>query len=156
MTDLKSIYQIVEETLASYGVDPVLARNDGDGQWMLITSEKIELYLDVWAADNQHWSSYFVDEERVVFQIIAPILSIPADNKEIFADLMDINMGLYGASLMVKKDEGMVCVKYRIALQELRPEHITEAFNMVSHYAELLQNNLSDMYKLEKILAEEA
>jgi hypothetical protein len=151
---LKKQFENVEKTFRSMGIDPEMARNEEEGQWTLYSSDKIEMYIDVWpAAEEKHWSNYFGEQERFALQVIAPVVFAPDDTEGFYADMMDMNIGLYSASLISKKDEGIICVKYRVAVKEVTEELLGEALDIVSYYAELMQNNLSEMYGLQKVEA---
>ncbi len=149
MGDIKPFYGIVEEALMSLGITPEQSRNDEEGQWT-IYSEELELYIDLWSAGKERQGLYYFEaEEQPILQIISPFCQAPQEKyKEFLEELLDINIGMMKANLVMREEGGVVCVKYRDIVPELKKEDVVSALNCVSYYAELLSKAFFDKYQV--------
>jgi hypothetical protein len=147
MKTIKEAGKAVEDALISLGITPEQARNEEEGQWT-VYSETTEFYLDVWDAGNEQQALfYFQAANQPVFQIIAPFCKIPAERYEEFLeDISDINIGLFKASIVVRKDGGLVCIKYRSIEPQLTPEMVLETLDCVGFYVEFFTRVFVDKY----------
>lgn len=150
MNKTEDVIKLVEEALNQLGIAPETARNEEPGQWT-VYRDSLELYIDVWGAGNeQHPFYYFQAEDQPIFQVLAPFAFVPADNQDAFmAELLDINIGLLNASLAIRREEGVVCVKIRTLAHNLTADAVTEALDNVAYYAALFSQAFQSRYKVQ-------
>lgn len=150
MEELKPYFSIVEEALISLGITPEQSRNEEDGQWT-IYSEELEIYIDLWSAGTERQGLfYFEAEKQPILQVISPFCQAPKENYGKFLEeMLDINIGMMKASLVMREEGGVVCVKYRDIVPNLTKENVLEALNCVSYYSELFSKAFFDKYKVD-------
>lgn len=152
--DLKPIYEKVEDALSTIGLEPELARCEGEGQW-LINREEIELYIDVWQPEEHGQWEYFKDEEPAgVFQIVAPICMLPeneAHYKTFLEEILYMNFHMFYGSFTLNKEENMVAIRFRRLVEGINRVEMIEPLESIGFYAESLQKYLIEKYKAKKI-----
>ncbi|MBI1221268.1 MAG: hypothetical protein GC180_01585 [Bacteroidetes bacterium] len=144
---LEQVKATVEEALMQFGITPEQARNNEAGQWTVFRNH-LEIYLDAWnLGTEQQALFYFQAEDQPVFQVICPFCTVPADRYEEFLEeLLDVNIPLYKVSLAVRKEGGVVCVKYRSMAQNLSVAEVMEALDAVGYYSEFFSEVFANEY----------
>ena len=90
--DLSPLYNIIESCIADLGVDPATARGNSPGQWSLIKGSA-KVWIDLW---------YIEREGRPYYQVMSPVLAIPATNQAaFFQELLEINDKLFGVAFTI-------------------------------------------------------
>lgn len=134
--DLSPYYFIVDNAMRDMGLDPNDARGEIAGQWNLAYGE-ITVNIDLWEVEEQ--------DEKLVFQVQAPIMTIPEKNQgNFFRELCEINYVLYAVAFSVV--DGAVYLK---TMRDARDIKQKDVGNMIEHcgfYAEHYQKALFEKY----------
>jgi len=148
MKNLEQTYQVVEQALKSLEIEPESSRNDEAGQWT-VYREDLELYVDVWSTGKEQQGLYYFEaDDYPVFQVICPFCQMPEkDGGAFLQEIGDINIQMYKATLAVRSEGGVVCVKYRNLAMDLKEDEVVEALHCVGYYAELFSKVFWDKYK---------
>ncbi len=149
---MEKYIQTIENALLAIGVEPENARNADEGQWSIFRGE-IEIFLDFWmTGDEETWNYYWEEKNVPVFQVIAPICNLPTFNtEEFYQDLLELNLQLFYGSFMIKKEENMLCVKYRFTSNDFSVDHVVQAIESISYYAEFFQTRLMAKYQVSAV-----
>lgn len=133
--DLSPYYKVVEDAIQQLGIDPALCRGEKGGQWNLKKND-VNVWIDLW---------YIEREQRPYYQVMAPILQLPADNREkLYEELLQINDSLYGVAFTLYKDW-----VYLKVIREVEGMDDKEAFAMltrIGNYADVYKQDLHDKY----------
>ena len=150
MNSVKDCSIIVEEALLSLGITAEQARNEEEGQWTVYRND-LEVYIDCWSLGTEQQALYYFQaEDQPVFQVISPFCQVPKERyQEFLEELLEINLGMYKASLAVRQEGGVVAVKYRALAVDLTKEQVLEGLDSVAYYAELFSNVFSERYGVQ-------
>jgi len=152
--ELKKQYTLVEDALQTIGVDPELARCEGDGQWMVERGET-EIYIDIWQPETHNQWEYFQDEQpAAVFQIVAPVCYLPDnvdDIKRFYEEILYINHHMFYGSFTVNAEEKMAVIGFKRLLEGCNRVEMIEPIESIGYYAENLSTFLSEKYGLKKV-----
>ena len=130
----------VEEALKMAGIDPVLSRSEAEGQWNL-KKDDLEVWIDLLPIEQN---------DRTYLQIMSPIALVPTDNPFPFmAELLEINYQIIDASFCVF--EGGAYLKIMREIENLDAEDVLLAINRVGYYASVMEKELTEKYKVDKI-----
>ncbi|MCB9245193.1 MAG: hypothetical protein H6606_02080 [Flavobacteriales bacterium] len=152
--DLKPFFEKVEDAIQTIGVDPVMARCEGEGQWLLNRGE-IEVYIDIWQPEEHQQWEYFKDEEpSPIFQIVAPVCMLPEDEasyKVFLEEILYMNFHMFYGSFTVNFEQRMAALRFRRLLEGINRVEMIEPIESIGFYAESLQPYLVEKYKAKKI-----
>jgi hypothetical protein len=137
----KEFSERVEEALKMAGIDPILCRSEAEGQWNL-KKDDLEVWIDLLPIEQN---------DRTYLQIMSPIALVPADNTLAFlSELLEINYQIIDASFWVF--EGGAYLKIMREIDTLRADDVLLAINRVGYYASVVEKDLTEKYKVERIL----
>lgn len=140
MEDLQKFYEIVEEGIRMAGVKPEQCRSKTEGQWNLKRID-VDLWVDLWNIE---------EEGKTYFQVMAPMVQVPADNREAFLhELLELNYQLVSACFVTYKQG--VYIKATKDSDTLTPEEVYLLLNRVGHYGNIFQNALMERFKTQKV-----
>lgn len=132
-------YDVVEEAIATLGIDPKICRGQEQGQWNL-KKGSAPVWIDV---------IYSEKDKRAYFQVMAPITKVPATNKEkFFEELLEINYVLYSVSF-TKYDEGI----YMKVIREADGLDVSEAIaaiERIGYYGDFYDDFLQNKYAVQR------
>jgi Putative bacterial sensory transduction regulator len=95
MSNIQSNYDMIEACIQSLGVDPSTCRGNNAGSWSLVRGSA-KVYIDCWDIES---------EGRAYFQVMAPVMKIPEQNKEsFFMDLLSFNDKLFSCAFALYND----------------------------------------------------
>lgn len=134
--EVAAYYFIVENALRELGIDPVQCKGEIPGQWNLAFGDLI-VGIDLWEVPEQ--------DNKLVFQVQVPIVTIPDDRKEEFyRTLLEVNYIMYGVSFSVVDQS--VYLKTMREANELKHSDVVNAIHFCGHYAEHYQKELFDRF----------
>jgi hypothetical protein len=137
---IQHYYNLVEELITDYKVDPVITRGQQSGQWNLVLGSA-PVWIDVFQSKDAqgNLTSYGY------LQIMAPICDVPTNNQHLFTkELLEINHTLYGVSFTIFKDKAYI--KAIRELQGLDKSEAKSMFDRVSIYADDYDDKLKTKY----------
>ena len=120
---IHTFYNVVDEAIASLGLNSEETKGDQPGQWNL-KKGKFDIMVDVWE-----------QEKQFLFQVICPLCTLPDDNKEGFMlHLLQKNYGLSSLAYAIMEDS--VYLKYTTEMNLLTTENIVSLLTKTAFYAE--------------------
>ena len=120
---IQTFYNVVDEAIASLGLNAEETKGDQPGQWNL-KKGKFDIMVDVWE-----------QEKQFLFQVICPLCTLPDDNKEGFMlHLLQKNYGLSSLAYAIMEDS--VYLKYTTEMNLLTTENIVTLLTKTAFYAE--------------------
>ncbi|MCF8423491.1 MAG: YbjN domain-containing protein [Bacteroidia bacterium] len=120
---IQTFYNVVDEAIASLGLNVEETKGDQPGQWNL-KKGKFDIMVDVWE-----------QEKQFLFQVICPLCTLPDDNKEGFMlHLLQKNYGLSSLAYAIMEDS--VYLKYTTEMNLLTTENIVTLLTKTAFYAE--------------------
>jgi hypothetical protein len=120
---IQTFYKVVDEAIASLGLNSEETKGDQPGQWNL-KKGKFDIMVDVWE-----------QEKQFLFQVICPLCTLPDDNKEGFMlHLLQKNYGLSSLAYAIMEDS--VYLKYTTEMNLLTTENIVSLLTKTAFYAE--------------------
>jgi hypothetical protein len=120
---ITTYYQLIEDSIKELGLNPEDVRGKQEGQWNL-KKGRFDIMMDVWEQENIH-----------LFQIVAPLCSLPADNKEEFLmHLLQKNYGLNSVAYSIMEDT--VFLKFTSEANTLSKPMILALLNKIAFYCE--------------------
>jgi hypothetical protein len=146
--------QIIENALSRRDINPLEARTEGDGEWLLYTNDH-EVYLDVWQEDGPNVWNFNTENPPAVFQTIGVISRLPEENMEEFMEeLLHMNFNLFDCSFCVNTEENMLVVKHKSLSFGLTEDFVGLVIDSIGYYTQLAIKALGEKYNLEKIIIE--
>lgn len=140
MQPIQHYYNLVEEVISGYKVDPVTARGQQPGQWnMKLGSASV--WIDVFQAKDAqgNYTSYGY------LQLMAPVCDVPVENQHLFTkELLEINHTLYGVGFTIFQDKAYI--KSIRELEGLDKSEIKSTFDRVGIYADDWDDKLKAKY----------
>ena len=120
---IHTFYNVVDEAIASLGLNAEETKGDQPGQWNL-KKGSFDIMVDVWE-----------QEKQFLFQVICPLCNLPDDNKEGFMlHLLQKNYGLSSLAYAIMEDS--VYLKYTTEMNLLTTENIVTLRTKTAFYAE--------------------
>jgi hypothetical protein len=126
MSELQNAYRIVEQCIENLGLDPTTVRGEKEGQWSL-NKGSAKVWIDVWHIEK---------EDRAYFQAMSPVMQDPANNTDLYRELLEINDKLFGVAFTLYN--GWVWLKM---IREVEGMDENEAFAMITRIG-----NYADQY----------
>lgn len=137
---IQHYYDLVEEVLTEYKIDPATARGQQPGQWNLklgSASVWVDIFQSKDAQGNLTSNGYL--------QMMAPVCDVPVNNQHLFTkELLEINHSLYGVSFTIFKEKAYI--KSIRELQGLDKSEIKSTFDRVGIYADDWDDKLKTKY----------
>ena len=135
MPNLQNYYDVVENSLRELGLDPTKCRGENAGQWSLT---KGSAFIRV-------SMTYFERENASYFQVIAPVMQVPATNtQQFYQELLELSFTFYGASFV--KFEDWIFVKVIREADGLDAKEAGAMINRVAWYADEYDDKLKARY----------
>lgn len=134
MTNLQSYIPVVEQAIASFGIDVATCRTESPTVWNLQRgSASITMLLNI----NQ--------ENKPIFVVISTIMEVPATNKEaFFHELLSINHNLVGTYFTIYKN--VVCLASSRYADGLEAKEVAEMLDAQSYAADAVDDMLIEKY----------
>jgi hypothetical protein len=133
-------YNLVEEVLTDFKIDPATARGQQPGQWNLRLGS-----ANVWADIFQSKDAQGNPIQYGYLQIMAPICDVPVNNQHLFTkELLEANHSLYGVSFTIFQEKAYI--KSIRELQGLDKSEIRSTFDRVGIYADEWDDKLKAKY----------
>jgi hypothetical protein len=135
-------YNLVEEVLTEYRIDPTTARGTDPGQWNLKLGSA-NVWVDVFQTKDAQGNA----TNYGYFQVMAPVCQVPVNNQHLFTkELLEINHSLYGVSFTIFKENAYI--KSIRELQGLDKSEVKSTFDRVSIYADEWDDKLRTKYSI--------
>ena len=137
---IQHYFNLVEEVLTDYKIDPTAARGQGPGQWNLRLGSA-NVWVDIFQTKdaNGNLNSYGY------MQVMAPICDVPVNNQHIFTkELLEANHSLYGVGFTIFKEKAYI--KSIRELQGLDKTEVMSTFDRVGIYADEWDDKLKTKY----------
>ena len=137
---IQHYFNLVEEVLTDYKIDPTAARGQGPGQWNLRLGSA-NVWVDIFQTKdaNGNLNSYGY------MQVMAPICDVPVNNQHIFTkELLEANHSLYGVGFTIFKEKAYI--KSIRELQGLDKTEVMSTFDRVGIYADECDDKLKTKY----------
>jgi len=94
MENLQPYYDLVESVIESFGINATECRGEKSGMWKMYKGSA-EVWIDVW---------YIEKEQRSYFQVMAPVMPVPAQNREgFYLELLELSDGMYDVAFSMHK-----------------------------------------------------
>lgn len=120
---IENYYKVVDEAVATLGLDAEEVRGEQPGQWNL-KKGRFDIMVDIWEQESQH-----------MFQVICPLCGVPEENREGFLlNLLQKNYGLSAMTYAVM--DNIVFLKYTTEVTPLTAENIVSLLTKTAFYAE--------------------
>lgn len=133
-------YNLFEEALADFQIDPAAARGQQPGQWNLKLGSA-SVWADIFQSKDAQGNLTNYD----YFQVMAPVCDVPVNNQHLFTkELLEINHGLYGVAFTIFQEKAYI--KSIRELQGLDKEEIKSTLNRVGIYADDFDDKLKAKY----------
>jgi hypothetical protein len=133
-------YNLLEDVLKEYKIDPVTARGQQPGQWNLKLGS-----ASVWVDIFQSKDAQGNPTQYGYFQVMAPVCDVPVNNQHLFTkELLEANHQLYGVAFTIFKDKAYI--KSIRELQGLDKSEIKSTFDRVGIYADEWDDELKAKY----------
>lgn len=133
-------YNLFEEALADYQIDPSSARGQQPGQWNLKLGSA-SVWVDIFQSKDAQGNL----TNYGYFQVMAPVCDVPVNNQHVFTkELLEINHGLYGVSFTIYQERAYI--KSIRELQGLDKSEIKSTLDRVGIYADDFDDKLKSRY----------
>jgi hypothetical protein len=133
-------YDLVEEALTEYKIDPITARGQQPGQWNLKLGSA-SVWVDVFQSKDAQGNL----TNYGYLQLMAPVCDVPVNNQHLFTkELLEINHSLYGVSFTIFKEKAYI--KSIRELEGLDKSEIKSTFDRVGIYADDWDDKLKTKY----------
>ncbi len=118
---LKDYYDLVEQALQNFGLDPAKARGEEKGSW-IIQKDNTPIWIDVFKKEKEPWG---------YFQCLAPAFQLPNDqtqaNCKLYEKLLEKAHTIFGVAITKYKD--WIYVK---VIRELTNITVEEIMNIIA------------------------
>ena len=137
---IQHYYDMFEQVLTEYKVDPTTARGQAPGQWNLKLGSA-SVWVDVFQSKDAQGNL----QQYGYLQMLAPVCDVPVNNQHLFTkDLLEINHSLYGVGFTIFKDKAYI--KSIRELQGLDISEIRSTLDRVGIYANDWDDKLKAKY----------
>lgn len=137
---IQHYYNMFEQVLVEYKIDPATARGQAAGQWNLKLGS-----ASVWVDIFQSKDAQGNPAQYGYLQILAPVCDVPVNNQHLFTkELLEINHSLYGVGFTIFKDKAYI--KSIRELQGLDISEIRSTLDRVGIYANDWDDKLKTKY----------
>lgn len=133
-------FNLFEEVLIEYKIDPATARGQQPGQWNLKLGSA-SVWVDVFQSKDAQGNL----TNYGYFQVMAPVCEVPVNNQHLFTkELLEINHSLYGVAFTIFQDKAYI--KAIRELQGLDKSEIKTTLDRVGIYADDYDDKLKAKY----------
>jgi hypothetical protein len=137
---IQHYYNMFEQVLVDFKVDPTTARGQAPGQWNLKLGSA-SVWVDVFQSKDAQGNL----AQYGYLQILAPVCDVPVNNQHLFTkELLEINHSLYGVAFTIFKDKAYI--KSIRELQGLDVSEIRSTLDRVGIYANDWDDKLKAKY----------
>lgn len=137
---IQHYYNMFEQVLVEYKVDPTTARGQAPGQWNLKLGSA-SVWVDIFQSKDAQGNL----AQYGYLQMLAPVCDVPVNNQHIFTkDLLEINHSLYGVGFTIFKDKAYI--KSIRELQGLDISEVKSTLDRVGIYANDWDDKLKAKY----------
>lgn len=137
---IQHYYDMFEQVLTEYKVDPATARGQAPGQWNLKLGSA-SVWVDIFQSKDAQGNL----AQYGYLQMLAPVCDVPVNNQHLFTkDLLEINHSLYGVGFTIFKDKAYI--KSIRELQGLDISEIKSTLDRVGIYANDWDDKLKAKY----------
>ena len=137
---IQQYYNMIDEVLIEYKIDPGTARGQQPGQWSLKMGSA-NVWVDIFQSKDAQGNLI----QNGYFQVLAPVCDVPVNNQNLFTkELLEINHSLYGVAFTIFKEKAYI--KAIRELQGLDKSEIKATFDRVAIYADDWDDKLKAKY----------
>jgi hypothetical protein len=137
---IQHYYNMFEQVLVEYKVDPATSRGQAPGQWNLKLGSA-SVWVDIFQSKDAQGNL----AQYGYLQMLAPVCDVPVNNQHLFTkDLLEINHSLYGVGFTIFKDKAYI--KSIRELQGLDISEIKSTLDRVGIYANDWDDKLKAKY----------
>lgn len=137
---IQHYFNMFEQVLAEYKVDPATARAEHPGQWNLKLGSA-SVWVDIFQSKDAQGNL----QQYGYLQVLAPVCDVPVNNQHLFTkELLEINHSLYGVGFTIFKDKAYI--KSIRELQGLDISEIKSTLDRVGIYANDWDDKLKAKY----------
>ncbi len=137
---IQHYFDLVEQVLVEYKIDPAVARGQQPGQWNLKLGSA-SVWVDVFQTKDAQGNL----TQNGYIQVLAPICEVPVNNQHLFTkELLEANHSLYGVGFTIYKD--WAYIKSIRELLGLDKTEIMSTFDRVGIYADEWDDKLKSKY----------
>jgi hypothetical protein len=137
---IQHYYNLFEEVLTGYKVDPQAARGKQPGQWNLQLGSA-SVWVDIFQAKDAQGNP----TNYGYFQVLAPVCDVPVNNQHIFTrELLELNHALYGVAFTIFQER--TYIKAIRELEGLDKSEIQSTLDRVGIYADDFDDKLKARY----------
>ena len=137
---IQHYYNMFEQVLVEYKVDPTTARGQAPGQWNLKLGSA-SVWVDIFQSKDAQGNL----TQYGYLQVLAPVCDVPVNNQHLFTkELLEINHSLYGVGFTIFKDKAYI--KSIRELQGLDISEIRSTLDRVGIYANDWDDKLKTKY----------
>lgn len=137
---IQHYYNMFEQVLAEYKVDPGTARGQAPGQWNLKLGSA-SVWVDIFQSKDANGNL----QQYGYLQVLAPVCDVPINNQHLFTkELLEINHQLYGVAFTIFRDKAYI--KSIRELQGLDISEVKSTLDRVGIYANDWDDKLKAKY----------
>ncbi|HMV09838.1 MAG TPA: YbjN domain-containing protein [Cyclobacteriaceae bacterium] len=137
---IQHYYNMFEQVLAEYKVDPATARGQAPGQWNLKLGSA-SVWVDIFQSKDANGNL----QQYGYLQVLAPVCDVPINNQHLFTkELLEINHQLYGVAFTIFREKAYI--KSIRELQGLDISEIKSTLDRVGIYANDWDDKLKAKY----------
>lgn len=137
---IQHYYNMFEQVLAEYKVDPATARGQAPGQWNLKLGSA-SVWVDIFQSKDANGNL----QQYGYLQVLAPVCDVPINNQHLFTkELLEINHQLYGVAFTIFRDKAYI--KSIRELQSLDISEVKSTLDRVGIYANDWDDKLKAKY----------
>ncbi len=137
---LQHYYQILDEVLVEYKIDPTSARGEQPGQWNLHLGSA-NIWVDIFQSKDAQGNP----TQFGYLQVMAFVCDVPVNNQHLFTkELLEINHSLYGVGFTIFKEKAYI--KSIRELEGLDKSEIKATLDRVGIYANDWDDKLKAKY----------
>lgn len=137
---IEHYFQMVDDVLTEYGIDPNAARGQIGGQWNLKMGSA-SMWVDVYQSKDGQGNL----TQYGYFQVVSPVCDVPVNNQHLFTkELLEANHTLYGAAFTIYKEKAFL--KAIRELEALDKSEIRNTLDRVGRYADDWDDRLKARY----------
>lgn len=137
---IQHYYNMFEQVLVEYKIDPTTARGQAPGQWNLKLGSA-SVWVDIFQSKDANGNL----QQYGYLQVLAPVCDVPVNNQHLFTkELLEINHQLYGVGFTIFRDKAYI--KSIRELQGLDISEIKSTLDRVGIYANDWDDKLKAKY----------
>ncbi len=135
--DLTEHYKMIESALFNLGVNPETSRGVIPGKWSM-KKGSAEIWIDLW---------YDEKIDRAYFQVVAPAIPIPFENKEnFFRELLEYNDKMFSVAFTIYN--GWAYIKEIREVNGLDDNEVLATIHRIGTYCDKYDDLLRIKYKI--------